>query len=344
MSAIRFEPLEEAERRANQKKAVLNGSEPFKAQVDISRIVVAGKPGSTEYVPAYKRGLVSVTGKQLLEREFPPREMLLAPFLPEKGLAMVYSERGIGKTWFGMNVAHAVAGGGSFLGFKAPRSCSVAYVDGEMPASSLKERYARIVEASVWDAPEDNFRLVAADMQRDGLPDLADPEAQQFYDDAIRGADLIILDNLSTICRAYRENEADSWGPVQEWLLRQRAAGKSVLIIHHAGKGGAQRGSSRKEDVLDSVISLVRPTDYDASQGARFEVHFTKSRGFFGADAEPFEARLCDGIWQVGEIVRDDGDATLRRLKDNGMSVRGIADRTGLSKSTVSRRLNGGGE
>ena len=55
-----------------------------------------------------------------------------------------------------------------------------------------------------------------------------------------------------------RENEADSWGPVQAWCLRQRAAGKSVLLIHHAGKGGGQRGTSRKEDVLDTVMSLKR--------------------------------------------------------------------------------------
>ena len=30
------------------------------------------------------------------------------------------------------------------------------------------------------DAPRENFRLVAADVQQDGLPDLADPEMQQF--------------------------------------------------------------------------------------------------------------------------------------------------------------------
>ena len=34
----------------------------------------------------------------LLRTEFPPREMLLAPWLPEKGLAMVYGPRGTGKS------------------------------------------------------------------------------------------------------------------------------------------------------------------------------------------------------------------------------------------------------
>lgn len=38
----------------------------------------------TEFVPAYQKGLVSLTGKELLKREFPPREMLLSPIIPKK--------------------------------------------------------------------------------------------------------------------------------------------------------------------------------------------------------------------------------------------------------------------
>jgi DNA-binding transcriptional ArsR family regulator len=296
------------------------------------------------FVPAYTKGLLALTGAELLKREFPAREFLMSPWLPSKGLAMIFAERGIGKTWVGLNIGHATAGGGSFLRWRAPCPKRVVYIDGEMPAAMIKDRYAAIVAGADFDAPEDNFRLVAADLQQDGLPDLADPGAQRFYDAEIADADLIIVDNLSTVCRALRENEADSWGPVQAWALRQRAAGKSVLLIHHAGKGGGQRGTSRKEDVLDSVISLKRPVDYDASEGARFEVHFTKSRGFFGDDAVPFEARLIDDRWETGEIVVDDSAETIRTLKEGGASVREIAERLGMSKSSVDRKLKGGRE
>lgn len=54
------------------------------------------------------------------------------------------------------------------------------------------------------------------------------------------------------------------------------------MFIHHAGKSGAQRGTSKREDVLDTVVALKRPGDYVTSQGARFEVHFEKARGIFG--------------------------------------------------------------
>jgi putative DNA primase/helicase len=112
-------------------------------------------------------------------------------------------------------------------------------------------------------------------------------------------------------------------------------------VIHHAGKGGGQRGTSRKEDALDSVISLSRPPGYSAAEGARFEVRFTKSRGFFGNDVEPFEARFVDGAWSTSEIVADDSDAALAAYRAEGLSIRQIAERSGLSKSAVDRRLKG---
>jgi hypothetical protein len=208
-----------------------------------------------------------------------------------------------------------------------------------MPAQTIQERYAAVVRASMKDAPRENFRLAAADCQPDGLPDLASEEAQRFYDAAIDDAELIICDNLSTLARGLRENEADSFGPVQSWMLAQRAAGRSVLLVHHAGKGGGQRGTSRKEDTLDTVISLTRPPGYSATEGARFEVRFTKARSFWGRDAEPFEARFADGAWATSEVVSDDSGTSLRAWREQGLSVRQIADRSGLSKSAVQRRL-----
>src|SRR5207247_1434784 len=104
--------------------------------------------------------------------------------------------------------------------------------------------------------------------------------------------DLLILDNISTLCRTGTENEAESWAPVQGWLLRLRREGISVILIGHDGKGGTQRGTSKKEDVLDVVIQLKQPSDYQVEQGARFEVRIEKSRGFCGNDAAMFEAQL----------------------------------------------------
>jgi putative DNA primase/helicase len=76
--------------------------------------------------------------------------------------------------------------------------------------------------------------------------------------------ELLVLDNLSSLTAVIRDNDAESWNPIQEWLLRLRRRGTSVLIVHHAGKGGEQRGTSRREDVLDTSISL-RPSSRDVA-------------------------------------------------------------------------------
>jgi putative DNA primase/helicase len=120
--------------------------------------------------------------------------------------------------------------------------------------------------------------------------------------------------------------------------LRLRRRGISVLIIHHANKIGEQRGTSRREDVLDTSIRLRHPSDYSITQGARFEVHIDKGRGIRGDDARPFEAWLKgdEHVWTMSEI--DDRDRTkIAELLATGMSVRDIAEAIGISKSSVHR-------
>ncbi|MCC6777693.1 MAG: helix-turn-helix domain-containing protein [Hyphomicrobiales bacterium] len=127
---------------------------------------------------------------------------------------------------------------------------------------------------------------------------------------------------------------------MQHWLLRLRRRGVSTLVVHHAGKDGEQRGTTRREDMLDTTINLAHPVDYVASQGARFEVHVEKRRGLLGVQARPFEARLAtrDGkaCWSVQEL-EDVAGPQVADLLNAGFSLRDIAQETGLSKSTVHR-------
>jgi putative DNA primase/helicase len=280
--------------------------------------------------------------EEFLERDFPRREMLLAPWLPTQGLCMLYGPRGLGKTFVSVGISLAVATGGTFLGWTAPQPRRVLHIDGEMPAASLQERFAHAIKLSgemAMPSP-DYLHVLSAEIEPDGLPDLADPAGQAFYEPYLAGADLIVVDNISTVCRGIRENESDSWRPVQEWTLRMRRAGRAVLLNHHSGKSGDQRGTSKKEDVLDTVIALRRPADYGSGQGARFEVYFEKARGFFGPDAEPFQAHLMGDGWAISDIINEEKDEVLR-LKAAGKSCRQIADETGRSKSAVGRILKG---
>lgn len=277
-----------------------------------------------------------------LAREFPPRQNLLSPWLPAQGLCMVYAHRGVGKTHFGLGVAYAVASAGPFLQWEGPEAAGVLYLDGEMPAVVMQERLAAIVRGAEREAVAP-FTIVTPDLQPQGMPRLDTTEGQEAVDSILTPDHrLIVVDNISTLTQA-KENDADGWTPVQAWALRQRAAGRSVLFVHHSGKAGAQRGTSRREDVLDTVIRLSRPAEYNPEQGAVFEVHFEKSRGIYGEDVKPFEATLTLStgglmVWATRTVE----DCTFDRVVDllnAGMTQAEIAAELQLHKSTVSRHV-----
>jgi hypothetical protein len=288
--------------------------------------------------------LVAVTIHDLLSRELPKIDPLLSPWLGMQTLNMVYAWRGVGKTHFALNVAYAVASGGEFLGWKADEPRGVLYLDGEMPGAAMQERLSSIVLASGRECDPENFRIITPDLQPSFMPDLATGEGQSAIEEHVTDSTkLIVVDNLSALVRrGGRENDAESWLSVAEWAMYQRARGRSVLFIHHAGKNGDQRGTSKREDILDTVICLKRPSDYDASrEGARFTVEFLKDR--HRAAGEPFEAALSSDerggqVWTARTLEASRMDQIIE-LAELGLSVTDIAGELGINKSNVSRAL-----
>jgi putative DNA primase/helicase len=73
---------------------------------------------------------------------------MLTPWLREKGTAMIYSPRGVGKTLLNLSAGYAIASGGTFLDWSAPEPRRVLYVDGEMTAVEMQHRLAANVAGS----------------------------------------------------------------------------------------------------------------------------------------------------------------------------------------------------
>ena len=275
--------------------------------------------------------------------KFPEREHILSPWLTTQGLAMIYAERGIGKTHISLGIAYAVASGGEFLKWKAPKARGVLFIDGEMQGNVLQERFKAIMNSSD-NPPSAPLEIITPDIQEFGIPDLSTEEGQSKVNQFItEDIELIIVDNLSTCARSGRENEAESWLPVQNWALQLRAAGKAVLFIHHSGKEGQQRGTSRREDVLDTVLNLKKPPFYNPEDGANFEVHFKKNRSLHGNDVKAFQAHLQTDdnevqSWEISSLD-DDKDEQIVSLINQGLNQSAIAKKLGIDKSTVSRRI-----
>ena len=293
--------------------------------------------GSQNNLPPLK----AISMEEFLLSTLPERDYLLHPVIPEQGIVMLVAKRGIGKTFTALHMSLSVAGGLSLFNWHAPKARRVLYVDGEMPAISMQERLAAL--ATGMAAPPhamQNFSIITPDIQSRPMPDLATTYGQQALEPFLAGVDLLVLDNLATLCRTGKENESQSWTPMQTWLLDLRRRGMAVLLVHHAGKSGDQRGTSAREDIMDTVISLRRPTTYSVAEGARFEVHLTKARGIVGEDAMPFEVHLrSEGnqlIWDVNELVNVQAEQ-LKQLLAEGFSIRDCADEMGVSKSVVHR-------
>lgn len=294
-------------------------------------------------VPAPKQRLHIVTVRELIEAEFPPRENLLSPWLPRQGLAMIHAPRGVGKTFLALWIAHTVATGGRLLKWCAEKPAGVLFLDGEMPGVILQDRVQSIIE-SADEEPTAPLNFFTPDLHDGPMPNLATERGQRMIDDAITNESLIIVDNISTLATNGKENEAESWQAVQAWALDQRSKDRSVLFIHHSGKGGAQRGTSKREDVLDTVINLRRPSNYSPAKGAIFQIHFEKSRGFYGKDAEPLEACLVTDendrqSWAMSTLEESTADQVIR-LAGEGFNQAAIAKELDVNRSTVCRHWN----
>ena len=291
------------------------------------------------------RGAEPVELRELLSTDMPPREWLLEGLLQQRDLAMIHAFRGIGKSRFVHGLAVAVAAGSSFLRFRAPHPAGVLLVDGELPREDLQAMLAQAV-ATAGSVPTAPLRVLSADLSELPVYSLATERGRKQVEQYLDGVALLILDSITTLCPgAGSENDAESWDIMQAWLLDLRRRGITVLLIHHDGKGGSQRGTSKREDVLSQVVQLKRPVGYHPREGARFELTFSKSRGLVGEAADPIEAWLQVGAGQDGgdmwtwRPLEDAQAARVAELSAEGLSIRDIAAELGLSKSAVHRAL-----
>ncbi len=311
----------------------LEGGTVVKRQIVNSSIAVSS-PQLSEALLDYKA---------LLSADIPERKKIL-PWLPEGGLAMVCAPRGLGKTFFALSLAHSITSGKQFMRWPISHSTGVLYIDGEMALTDTRKRLTGFI-----DTPPDHPLITLSHeyfyqkFERD--LSITDDDVQQLLLkllDINKKLGVIIIDNLSSLTRI-REDKSDDWRErVLPFLIACRRRAVAVVLIHHAGKNGDQRGTGAREDHLDTSIMLSKPDDHD-NEGCYFRLDFTKSRGCYGDDIDPLKAKLIEPEgrvmeWQVLTIHESTKHQLINLIKDSGeITVTDAAKEMCLSKGMVSR-------
>jgi hypothetical protein len=193
-----------------------------------------------------------VSTSELHDLKLTPRQKLLGDWFCEGDCGFIFASRGVGKTWLALAIAQALSTGGKLGEWQAHEAVKVLYVDGEMPPDLMRVRCEGL------QARNDNLSFLNHEVlfDRTGkVLNIANPEIQQAITQRCiaAGVKVLVVDNLSTLASGMRENEADSWEQVNGWLLDLRRRKVAVVIIHHAGRSGEMRGTSKRED---SVFGL----------------------------------------------------------------------------------------
>ena len=198
-----------------------------------------------------------------LKQQQPPA--LIPGMLHERSKAILGAPAKVGKTFYSLGLAHALAKGGQWLGTDLePRRVLVA--DLELHEHELNSRLWHIsAQGGKPDLPENLARLPLRRFPEHRgraklLSTLRTVSEQQ------GGFDLIILDCLYRFLDGLDENATADMSELGKWLdTLVEATQSAVLVVHHFGKGSPGqreqidrfRGSSTLAGEFDALMTLI---------------------------------------------------------------------------------------
>jgi putative DNA primase/helicase len=292
--------------------------------------------------PAVADGIQSgiLDFQTVLSLELPEKRVFLDPWITEQSITLISGWRGTGKTWLALSILNAISKGVKFGPWQTETPVPCLYLDGEMTINDMQYR-AKQLEMDQGrkepfflysDAYATNLGLSRANL----LDEKWRTEMKAYLLD--NNIKLWVGDNIASLSPGMNENAKDEWDPVNEFLLRLRFAGIASILLHHTGKAGSQRGTSAREDNIDTSIILKHPGDYEIEDGCRFTMEFTKNRvvggdHFLLADQE---LQYQGGLWSFGDAKVNNSQKILDML-GKGFNQTDIANELGVTRQFVSK-------
>ena len=287
----------------------------------------------------------SITWKS---KDFPERRFFLYPIIPEASITMIAGDKGCGKTMFCMGICDALSKGENFAVWenRAGEPIKCLYFDGEMHPYDLHERLVQMDTNETFNVFSVSGNFLENNPFSGDLTSMNYRNAisHKLITDEIK---FLVLDNVASLCPGANENIKSDWDPINQWLLSLRHNNITVILVHHLGKGGKQRGTSAREDNVDNIIHLKKPGRYSAEQGCRFDLVFDKFRGKIETgdgdlirNREMWYRQNGDGGWEWSECdsLLENSKEILRDLVESGLTLKKIAEKHGMSQPTISRR------
>lgn len=227
-------------------------------------------------------------GKKLARPE-PIVEGLLAV-----GLALAAGMVKLGKSWFALGLAVAVALGEKFLGMRT-RQGDVLYLDLESRQYRVKDRLERIMPGNF---PERLYFAHEAERTDTGLIEQLDAWVKEHPE-----ASLIIIDTLARVKGGGRRGEnayeADSriFGELQRFAQRHKLA---VLVVHHLRKSSARGEDGDPVERISGSMGLAGICDtIMLLSGKRGEAQSTLSVISRDFDRGEYILQFDGGLWRL---------------------------------------------
>jgi len=276
-------------------------------------------------------------------------QWLVDGILPLGGFTVLAGESGVGKTWFALLAALAVARGGTFLG-RACRPAPVLYLDRENPVALVYQRLAKLGALPADPQAPRHPHLAPQGLRLwggwcgDPPPLLGDARLLAM---AAEARPLLVVDSLIRF-HEMDENSATGMATVMGAVRALCNAGATVLVLHHKPKNSSShyRGSSDIHAGADVNFSLSRNAEKGTLRLACFKNRHQQEetlllRPDFDAGGD---YRLADpeteAATEASAALAADSEALFARITaEPGLSQKQIIDRCGLPEKRVRKLL-----
>ena len=191
-------------------------------------------------------------------------------WLPKNSIVMVHGAAGCGKTYALCDFLYCLSRGKSVAGAEIPQKAKVLYIDFELSKFETSRRHQQLI--NTYGTSFNWFSLNPSFSQTDTLYiwSLADKEFVGDLLETIRDfkSDIVVIDSArsSMLSTGFKENDAESWSPLNDFMMKVRNMGKSVVYIHHDSKAGNYSGSTASITNIDIEIHIKKKSKDKTSE------------------------------------------------------------------------------